>query len=476
MKKLGFYIVLACLSIGIALLPAYADLTVDTQQITLATIRNQALSKSLRFTTDEDISNLVITPSDLELADGRARIPASEVKVSKINTPLRANQAINLELGIAREFLSTSGEFTGSLLVQSDDSSQLLPITVKVKSRAWRAWLVLLAGVGLGTGLSVYRSIGLPKDELLVRVAKLRSEVRSVSAPEVQYFKAQTERALIRLETALSNQDWAQAEASLSEAQTIWDRWLGGQADWIKQIGYLEDLSQEKIDVTHQYGQSVKHQLDKIRRQIATYATPQVLADKLFSVRGQVERYNQGDAWLSKLSDRTANLQDTSISNDWDSRRSSLEDELNALNPEDANSFNTWLEKTKAAYQELEQIFTKQQPKDVSRSSQQVAIQSLPPVPGVGPAMEISPAVAARRKLIVFRWVSQLAMVGLISWIGMAELYEAEATFGAAPISDYLGLFIWGFGAEVSRDAIVKTLGDLKTPFDRKKANEDANS
>ncbi len=297
MKKLGFYIVLACLSIGIALLPAYADLTVDTQQITLATIRNQALSKSLRFTTDEDISNLVITPSDLELADGRARIPASEVKVSKINTPLRANQAINLELGIAREFLSTSGEFTGSLLVQSDDSSQLLPITVKVKSRAWRAWLVLLAGVGLGTGLSVYRSIGLPKDELLVRVAQLRSEVRSVSAPEVQYFKAQTERALIRLETALSNQDWAQAEASLSEAQTIWDRWLGGQADWIKQIGYLEDLSQEKIDVTHQYGQSVKHQLDKIRRQIATYATPQVLADKLFSVRGQVERYNQGDAF-----------------------------------------------------------------------------------------------------------------------------------------------------------------------------------
>ena len=188
MKRLSGYVLLACLSIGVVLLPAYAELALDTPHITLATIRKQALTKSLRLTSDEDIRNLVITPSDLELAGGEARIPANQVKVTQINSPLQANQAITLDMEISKEFLATSGEFTGSLLVQYDESSQLLPVTVNVKAGAWRAWLVLLSGVGVGTGLSIYRSIGLPKDELLVRVGKLRSEMRSVLEPEAQYF------------------------------------------------------------------------------------------------------------------------------------------------------------------------------------------------------------------------------------------------------------------------------------------------
>ncbi|MEM9005495.1 MAG: hypothetical protein AAGE59_18475 [Cyanobacteria bacterium P01_F01_bin.86] len=475
MKKLGGYLLLACLSACVAILPAYAELTSDTQQITLSTIRRQPLSKSVRFTTDKVISNLVITPSDLEVDDGAARIPANEVKVPTINTPLSANQAINLDIEIAKEFLGTSGEFTGSLLVQYDDSSQLLPITVRVKAGAWRAWLVLLAGVGLGTGLSVYWAIGLPKDELLVRVGKLRTDIRAASEPESESFKAQTERALISFETALSNQDWDHADASLSEAQMTWNRWLSGRVDWIEQIRYLDELSKANIASTHQYGQSVKHQLDTIRRQLGTHKAPQDLAKEIVGVRGQIERYKQGEAWLDRLSDLSGKLADRqgqSASDVWESRSFALEDELNALNPNYEDKFQGWLKKTKAACQELEDLLAQQPSRDTSRSSQPVAVEPLSSVPIVGPVMEISPSVAARRKLRLFRWASQLAMVGIISWIGMAELYETEATFGAAPISDYLGLFIWGFGAEVSRDAIVKALGDLKTPFDREKAEE----
>ena len=43
-------------------------------------------------------------------------------------------------------------------------------MTVQVKSPAAFPWLTLLAGAGLGTMLSLYRTVGLPKDELLVRV------------------------------------------------------------------------------------------------------------------------------------------------------------------------------------------------------------------------------------------------------------------------------------------------------------------
>jgi hypothetical protein len=64
-------------------------------------------------------------------------------------------------------------------------------------------------------------------------------------------------------------------------------------------------------------------------------------------------------------------------------------------------------------------------------------------------------------KLKTFRIVSQLVTVSLLAWLGMSELYEGKPTFGATPITDYLGLFAWGFGAEVSREAIVKATGNL---------------
>lgn len=37
-------------------------------------------------------------------------------------------------------------------------------------------------------------------------------------------------------------------------------------------------------------------------------------------------------------------------------------------------------------------------------------------------------------------------------------MYLQQETFGATPFADYFYLLAWGFGAEASRDAIVKAV------------------
>jgi hypothetical protein len=54
-----------------------------------------------------------------------------------------------------------------------------------------------------------------------------------------------------------------------------------------------------------------------------------------------------------------------------------------------------------------------------------------------------------------------LVLIGLLT-VGMSSLYVTNgATFGANPLSDYLGLLLWGLSADVAS----RTLGNLNVPI-----------
>ena len=352
MMKLGWLLGFVCLGSWITTAPAYAELILDSQQISLATTQHASVGKSLRLTTDTDITNLVLTPSDLEREGGAARIPAAEVKVTGVTTPLVANQAIKLDIEIDGGVLKTSGAFTGTLLVQYDGGSQLIPISVQVKAEAWGAWIVVVLGVGIGTFLSIYQATGLPRDELLVRVSELRERMRGETAPQAERFKTYAESRLLAVETGLRNKQWKGAEASLVEGQAVWDRWHGYKQDWIQQIAYLNTLAGNQ-EIAGAYAQVVRSQLNAIAAQLATCETPQALADQLTPVREQISRYQQGKNWLDKLFDLFDELDESAQSQGWERKREFLEDEFKALDPKDTEAFREWLAKVKTAYDEL---------------------------------------------------------------------------------------------------------------------------
>lgn len=475
--KLGWIGFSFCLGLGLVVAPVQAELLLDTQQITLATKRTKSVQKSLRLTATEAIEPpLQITASDLELADGSARIPAQAIAITHPEEPLAANQTQTLQIQLDGAALNASGEFTGNLLIQSEGSRQTLPIVLQVKSHAGFAWLTLLAGAGLGTALTLYRTMGLPKDELLVRVGKLRTQMQGETESAAERFQAAAAGELVAVETALGNRDWESAETHLKAAQTVWTRWLSGKPDWIVQIAYLKNLLQEvsRVNVNRE---AMTAQINGIQRQLAERESPQALAEQVSVVRAQLARYKRGEGWLTKLFDLSTQLTDPVKKHRWTIERETLEEALGELAPDDEAAFEGWLVEIKAACQQVSEAIA-QQPSETGMESARRAVAvgaqnvALEPIPAVSAHGKQSSPQYAQQNIRVFQFVSQGMAIALMAWLGMAEMYEPEKTFGAQPISNYFGLFAWGFGAEVSRDTIVKALGDLRSPLSEKKKEE----
>jgi len=125
---------------------------------------------------------------------------------------------------------SASGEFTGSLYLYRQSGRQVVPLTVRVKAAPWWPWLVMLFGVGLGTWLSFYRTEGQARDEVVVQVGRLRSQMRSDPELDLDY-RAGINAALVDVESALEDKNWEVAKTEVQEAKQVWTRWRKGRED-----------------------------------------------------------------------------------------------------------------------------------------------------------------------------------------------------------------------------------------------------
>ena len=82
-------------------------------------------------------------------------------------------------------------------------------------------------------------------------------------------------------------------------------------------------------------------------------------------------------------------------------------------------------------------------------------------LPATPEALQRDPSLWRLRILTWLSWAVALFMLGAV---GFNELYVTKATFGATPWADYLALFAWGFGVEVTRDAVVKMVQGWGVP------------
>ena len=462
--------------------PAYAEIVIDPESLTISTKRNTPISKTLRLSTDQEIQALEVVPSDLERADHTASLSAKNIAIEATNQPLAANEAIQIGIQIPASELRGSGEFSGSLLVKYDGGQQPIPFTIQVKDPLWLPLLLLVGGVALGSSLSEYRASGSRRDELVVRLGHLRTQMRGEEQSQATRFKQRVEDYLIEVETALNDKSWEIANTKLVEAQEIWNQWRKGREDWISQIDYQTKLMAEVEQSPMQdkyYGQFVQTHLEDVDRQVTYYGVPQRLCDRLNELRWQIERYAQGQSWLEKLA-----IHETELAEDrrpfWEDKRTLLEQRLNSLSPEVVKAFEQWRtlaeKELTTLLAELEQQNNPPTPLDETAildtekpepgNLQIFQPQRLPPIPTVKRFSEQTQTSNSKpQQLQWFRWVSRGVAIALLSWVGMNELYGRKPTFGAAPMSDYFILLAWGFGAEATRESVVKAVQDLSGPL-----------
>jgi len=455
--------------------PALGAITAEPDALVLSTTENRPITRTLTLSSDTDIRQLAIAASDLDRTDHSALLPAEAIDVQLPQTFLPAGELLQIPITLDPRQARANGEFTGSLWITYDGIQQTIPITLRTKDPIALPLIVLLAGVALGSTLAWYRTRGLPQDELIVRMGQLRTQMRTDLDLETigRRFHQQIEASLIDAEAALGLRNWDAARASLEQAEAIWIRWRRGREDWLLQIQYLQMLHQHTTEPPLKqtaYGQQMQAALEDVERRIAEFETPQALREALLPLRDSLNRFREGEALMEHIARLETRMKDDDRRRYWGTQRERLEAELSRLPPQEPDAYAHW--KADVEQQQTGMVADLQQQENpqsqgadveaIARNAMaQVQPQGLPLVPGVGFVATEQGVRSARSRLRLFRLVSQAVAILFLSWAGLSELYEGNPTFGASPIGDYLVLAAWGFGAEVTRDSIVKAVQEL---------------
>ncbi|MBD1913874.1 MULTISPECIES: hypothetical protein [unclassified Leptolyngbya] len=469
--------VLFLLGLGCWLLsaPAYAAITVEPDALVISTTENRGVTRTLNLSSDVDVRRLAIATSDLERTDNRAVLPARAIQLQQPPTSLQAGELVQVPITLEPSEARVSGEFTGVVWVTYDGTRQTIPITLRTKDPIGLPLLVLLAGVALGSTLAWYRTRGLPQDELVVRMGQLRTQMRTDAELETvgQRFRQRIEGDLMDVESMLGVRNWEAATTHLELAESTWKRWRKGREDWLRQIQYLQMLQQQvkqSAMVQTDYGNQVQAGLEDIERRMAEFDTPQVLRETLIPLRDGINRFQSGETLMMHMAQLETRIKDEERRRYWAAERDLLEAGLNELNPQNPDAYEQWKNSFKEKQQAMQQDLYGQENAELRGGELEVVARGdlarmqslgLPLVPGVGSYSGEGAARSARSRLRIFRLVSQGVAIAFLSWAGLNELYEGNPIFGASPVGDYLALAAWGFGAEVTRDSIVKAVQEL---------------
>jgi hypothetical protein len=299
MKKLTIILLSIVLSLlGTASLAAQENvigrgLSVSPRQLTVAAMRDQRETRVLLIRADEPVTNLRIVPLDLSGSAGDAILPANAIGVElpSANIPSGGLLTVPVTFDLAG---APSGQFTGELLITYGDQSFSVPVNVAVKDPPWFALAALVVGVGLGVGVSTYRAQGRPRDEVMVRLGQIRTqmkadaELQQVGVP----FYNRIDAHLVDVEVALEAQQWEKAQQAVLEAENLWVRWRRGRPDWLVQLEYYDTLNARLKDLGDVfYVNEIKEAARSAHRGMPTLDDPSLFRASLEPLARQVNDF-----------------------------------------------------------------------------------------------------------------------------------------------------------------------------------------
>ncbi len=445
------------------------QLRVYPQSLKIAGTKGQKITRILTITANRaiDPQALQISFRDLYRTDEWAIFP---IKAQKANS--QAAQISKFEYQLPLEFdLGQSysmGEFSGQIVLRYEQPGEnspeeiILPITTKIKSNWFLPLLIIFIGTGIGTGLSWYRAKGRPRDQILVRVGRLRLWIeKDPQFAKSRGFKSQVDYQLNNVRSAIQEERWENAESALTLAKTIWQKWNKGKTLLLPQLEYADELEKKvaEIDPNQPFKQQILYKIAKQGEQAPELDNIEQLRINLCEIASKIKIYNQ-------------------LQNQWE-QIENLWYELSQVYPEGAKQWKSKLENRQEHFcnltldEDLDNLLAELKNialeinEAIPRGRGSSIKESLATVPDkliledapTGIAFDLKQSFSqANLNLKIFAWLSYIVALILLVGAGFNEIYLKQETFGERPFADYFSLLAWGFGAEASRDAIAKTV------------------
>jgi hypothetical protein len=443
---------------------AQGGVTTTPDQITVAGRRGIIESRTVLLQVTDPITDLQVIPLDLTREDGKHVLPAAAIRADPPACEIAADNVLTMPVTINLHDVP-SGRFHGNLLMRYHGGSQTLPLTVTVKDPWGLPVFVLLLGVVVSWGVSLYRAKGRPRDKALVRVGEVRAQMRG--DPDLaETFKKRIEAHFVDVEVALQAENWKEAVTAVDKAQAVWTRWRKGPDDWLAQLAYHAELVERLQDEpATPYIQVVQRKLEKASREASEMEGPHKLWERLDDIAQHINRYTRLQKSLDQLNDLRNRLS-VDQAEPWRRKAQAFQQRMYDLEPDATDAYETLQQEIQDAVDELTQEVAGES--GVVKAARGLEIGGLDTrlldLLGPPPAtLDITDAATdyAGRRLRRFSWATYVIAVVILAGTGFGELYVANATFGANTWNEYLALLAWGFGAEASWTVITEMVQSL---------------
>ena len=458
---------------------AHAQLDIQPAAATLGGERGTSSSRTLTLGASAQVKQLRCVLHELvALRPDKSEVvlPGGAVTVT-CPAALTAGEPQELKLQV--ELVNVrSGEYSGELVLLTSDGAggargqQKLPIKLRVRDRWPLPLLLLIFSVLASVGVSVYRSTGKPRDEILVRLGPVRGAVQSDKELNLPYAHAFAELFAQRIgdvEQALVAGQWNDAQQALTRVEVALGRWSRYRRTWVELLHKVEEYRAQVARAVHSYPDATGRWLTQLVERAAQAETPAELRETLDRFATHVPELlalHELLKELYELGEKAEPEQRAAAS----VRYHELEQQFLALGPEDVPGARALRSKVDAA---LKEATMPARTRGAASHNAEMANGRNPPAGSTAAPMapqsaglpiskqEVENAVLRQRS---YTWLGYLMTVSVLAAVGYQELYENNPMFGARGLADYLTVLLWGFGAEATRASVLGTASGWGLP------------
>jgi hypothetical protein len=284
-----FLILATALPVG-----AQETIAIAPSQLTITATRGQSINRELVIRTSQAMTEIEIVPMALADPQDGESFPTAAISFNLASNNLPANGILTVPLQFDLTQVEP-GEYSGQLLISYQGGSQTVPVRISVKARPWLPLAALVLGVVLGVAVSTYRSRGRPRDEAMVRLGQIRTqmkvdeELRDLGTPFLQRIRSE----LAEAEVALEGQQWERAQEAIQRADEIWSRWRSGRPDWIIQLkAYHQFIRRlEEIGEGIHYTAELQSAAENAYQEIPELEAPQSFKSQISPLREKTNAY-----------------------------------------------------------------------------------------------------------------------------------------------------------------------------------------
>ncbi len=458
--------------------PARAQLDIQPAAITLHGVREAKPLRTVYLSSPAPKQLRCILHELIALRPNKSEVvlPSGNVTIScPPALTVGAPQELKVEVDLKDV---RSGEYSGELLLLITDPTsnvseqQKVPIKIRVRD-GWPMPLVLLIfSVLASVGVSVYRTSGKPRDEILVRLGPVRGAVQSdkeLNQPYARVFADLFAQRIGDVEQALVAGQWNDAQQALGRVEAALARWSRHRRTWVELLHKVEEYRAQVAQAGHTYPDATGRWLMQLTEKAAQAESPAELREALEKFAHHVPELLA----LRKLLTELLQLSEKAEAEQQVAARAKyheLDLQFLALAPDDIAGLRGLRVQVEAAHKELT---TQPRTRGVPSRGAEISNGRNKPVatdasvPGQLPILppsslpDVESAVFRQRS---YTWLGYLLTVSVLAAIGYQELYENNPLFGARGLADYLTILLWGFGTEATRASVFGTVSGWGIP------------